>query len=49
MKCKICGEEIQSGKYCYLCEMKSQIIFRGSISDVIKKMKKEDKPNVKSK
>ena len=49
MKCKICGKEIHTGKYCSLCKMKSQIIFRGSISDVIKKMAEGDKSNAKSK
>lgn len=49
MKCRICGREILTGKYCSFCEMKAQILFKGSVSDVVKKMTKGEKPSVKSK
>lgn len=49
MKCKICGKEIEKGKYCILCEMKAQILFKGSVSDVVKKMTKGEKSDAKSK
>lgn len=48
-KCRICGREILKGKYCRLCEMKSQIIFKGSVSDTVKKMTKGEKSSAKSK
>jgi len=49
MKCKICGKEIKEGKYCNLCEMKCQIIFKGSVSDTVKKITKGEKSSAKSK
>jgi hypothetical protein len=49
MKCKICGKEIEKGKYCILCEMKSQILFKGSVSDTVKKIAKGEKCGAKSK
>lgn len=48
-KCRICGKEIEKGKYCILCEMKSQILFKGSVSDTVKKMTKGEKSSAKSK
>lgn len=49
MKCRICGKEIEKGKYCIVCEVKSQILFKGSLSDVVKKMNKGEKSSAKSK
>lgn len=49
MKCKICGKEIKKGKYCYYCEMKSQILFGVSASDAVKKITKGGKSSAKSK
>ena len=49
VKCKICGKEIEKGKYCYYCEMKSQILFGVSASDAVKKITKGGKSSVKSK
>lgn len=49
MKCKICGREISKGKYCSFCEMKSQILFKSSVSDTVKKMTKGEKSSAKSK
>lgn len=49
MKCRICGREIPTGKYCFFCEMKVQILFKGSVSDAVKKMTKGEKSSAKSK
>lgn len=49
VKCRICGKEIKKGKYCSFCEMKSQILFKGSVSDTVKKMAKGEKSSAKSK
>lgn len=48
-KCRICGKEISKGKYCSFCEMKSQILFKGSVLDAVKKITKGEKSSVKSK
>lgn len=48
-KCRICGREISKEKYCSFCEMKSQILFKGSVSDVVKKIGKGEKYGAKSK
>ncbi len=49
MKRKRGGREISKGKYCSFCEMKSQILFKGSVSDTVKKMTKGEKSSAKSK
>ena len=42
-KCLICNKEIKSGKYCKVCEMKSNIIFGTDVKNVVNHINKGNK------